>query len=184
MKVPKQILNAMTNIALAHGAVHAMGGIHFTRQGGKCCAEVTDGRMLLRVQWQDGSKKKNDFETTISADSVKRSQNGVDLSVELCETDIAIVDNQAIETVNGNFRKLDDVIPNYDHEECHVFKVDPIRLIKILKAAVSVVPLGDPQSVTIVCPLDDKKPIRFDLKGKYDGVSVVAVLMPIGEKTG
>lgn len=179
MKVPKPILNKLASIATCEGSHYAINGIYFTRKGKRCAAEVTDGRMLVRVEWNDDSKKKKDFATILSAESIKLSQNGNGLSVELRESDSAILDNQDIETVDGKFPKTKDVIPDYELDKCHVFKVDPARLAKLLDALANVVPLNDPPCVEIICPLDAKKPVRMNLQTKDSSVSVLAVLMPI-----
>ena len=184
MNVPKTILTKLVKIAAPDGSAHAMNGIHFARKGKRCSAEVTDGSMLVRVEWNSDSKKKKNFETTLSAESIKRAQNGIDQHVELRETDGAILDNldtQDIQKVDGKFRDTGAVIPDYEADKCHVLWVDPKRLATLLDVISSVVPVTSPPCVEIVCPLDTKRPLRISVRTKDAGVSVLAVLMPMRE---
>ncbi len=88
MIVKKNVL-AVADIAARESTRYAISGARFRRVGGRCQADATDGRMLLRVEWSDEYDRQetptpdsldatdvtdavDGFETILTVDHIKR----------------------------------------------------------------------------------------------------------------
>lgn len=204
MRIPKVVLKSVAKVAAAESTRYAINGVRFKRTENQASAEALDGRMLIRARWTDDTKRddsiqKKPFDVLLRSSALSKTKLPARIKqVELKESHIngtakilalssvnplRFDDNakvQDIDTIEGHFPDVNQVIPDYDvkgKSDCHVFAVDPKLLATLLDTIAKVATDEGSKGVRIVCPLDPTKPIRID--ASTDDVVATGVLMPL-----
>jgi hypothetical protein len=195
MIVPKRML-ALLGCAARETARYAINGLHLESRGKKNRAVVTDGRMLIAVDWPVKPTGEKPFNVTLTGDSLrsispmlgKKGEFVIrrgDAAHQDLSAQITMLPNKTSGTVSkckSEFPPYADIFALQTKKECVRVLINPRFLVKVLLAMMEACEIeraeGKEIGVWLDVPSNPRSPVRITYD-RPDDVAACAIIMPM-----